>query len=308
MSQKNRALVAEAGVEKLSIGNALSQKLRDYGVLMKFKLSVTVVFSAVMAYMIALKSSLNLQSLLVLAVGGLCVTGAANALNEVLEKDYDRMMKRTENRPLATGRMTVSEAVLFAGLMNLVGISLLAMFNPMTAFLAMVSFISYAFVYTPMKRVSNVAVTIGAIPGALPMAIGCAAAQGGTLTVLAFTLFALQFLWQFPHFWAIAWLAHEDYSAAGFKLLPTKDGVKDKNTGWQAFIFAMFLIPVGSVLYFTGIIGLIPLILLSAVAAGYAYFGWQLFRFCSREAARKLMFYSFFYLPAILGIIYFGKY
>ena len=294
-------------VEKLRIGTAISQKIRDYGVLMKFKLSLTVVFSAVLAFLIALKGSLNWEHLGILFLGGLCVTGAANALNEVLEKDYDRMMKRTENRPLATGRMTISEAVLFSGLMNLVGISLLALFNPMTAFLGMVAFISYAFVYTPMKRVSNIAVIIGAFPGALPIVIGCTAAQDGQLTTLALLLFAMQFLWQLPHFWAIAWLAHEDYTNAGFKLLPTKGGVQDENTGWQAFVFAMFLVPVSSGLYFLGFVGWIELTLLIVVALAYAFFGWKLYKECSREAARKLMFYSFFYLPAFLLIVYLGK-
>ena len=129
--------------------------------------------------------------------------------------DYDKQMKRTENRPLVTGKMSISEAVLIAGIMSLVGVSLLALFNPLCAFMGMVSLISYAFIYTPLKRQSNIAVMVGAFPGAMPMVIGCTAAEGGQLTILGLSLFALQFVWQFPHFWAIAWLGDEDYKNAG---------------------------------------------------------------------------------------------
>ena len=180
--------------------------MQDYGILMKFKLSLTVVFSAVMAYLIALEVTINWGYVVALFLGGFFTTGAANALNQVLEKDYDKLMKRTENRPLATGRMTSSEAILVAGLSSLIGVTLLAIFNPMTAFLGMVSLILYSFVYTPMKRVSNISVFIGAIPGALPIVIGCTAAENGHLTSLALSLFGLQFIWQFMHFFAIAWL------------------------------------------------------------------------------------------------------
>jgi heme o synthase len=294
-------------VEKASFGNAIRQKLTDIGILMKFKLSLTVVFSAVMAFLIALKTPLNGWEFAILFLGGFFVTGAANALNQVLEKDYDRLMKRTENRPLSAGRMNSSEAVLIAGLSALIGISFLALFNPLSAFLGMISLISYSFVYTPMKRVSNVAVTIGAIPGALPMVIGCTAAENGTLSILALTLFGLQFFWQFPHFWAIAWLADEDYKNAGFKLLPSKDGEKNENVGFQSFIYALFLIPLSWVTFAFGITGLISALILTIVAILYAYYGWRLYKECTREAARKLMFCSFFYLPVMLFALYFDK-
>jgi heme o synthase len=195
---------------------------------------------------------------------------------------------------------------LVAGLSCLVGVSLLALFNPVSAFLGMVSLVSYAFVYTPMKRVSNIAVIIGAIPGALPMVIGCTAVQG-KLTFLSLTLFAIQFFWQMPHFWAIAWLADDDYKNAGFNLLPTNDGRKDKNTGLQAAIFALFLVPISWVPYLLGTTNIIASILLSIAAIYYAFLGFKLSKDCSREAARKLMFYSFFYLPFVLFALYFCK-
>ena len=285
----------------------LGSRLKDYGILMKFKLSLTVVFSAVMAYLIALEGQLNWLNVAVLFLGGFFTTGAANALNQVLEKDYDKLMKRTENRPLATGRMTSSEAVLIAGLSSLLGVSLLAAFNPMTGFLGMVSLILYAFVYTPMKRVSNISVFIGAIPGALPIVIGCTAAQNGTLTGLATALFTIQFIWQFIHFLAIAWLGDEDYKNAGFYMMPSKNGEKDKTTGLHSIIHSLVLIPVSWMPYFLHATGLTSAIILTVLSLAFLYFAVNLYKECSREAARKQMFFSLVYLPIALLALYFDK-
>jgi len=199
-------------VERLSWLTAIKQKIQDYKLLVKFGLNMFVVFSAAAAYLTTIQTPINWAKVLTLSLAGFLITGAANALNEVLERDFDKMMNRTANRPLAAGRMNSSEAVLAAGIMSLIGLSLLAMFNPLTVFLGSLSLISYAFVYTPLKRVSPIAVLIGAIPGALPVMIGSVAATG-VLTPLAIALFAIQFLWQFPHFWAIAWIADEDYKS-----------------------------------------------------------------------------------------------
>ena len=293
--------------ENVGLSLVITQKVRDYGVLMKFKLSLTVVFSAVMAFLIAIDTTFVWFDLLVLFLGGLLTTGAANALNQVLEKDYDKLMKRTENRPIAAGRMTVSEGVLVAGLSSLVGVSLLAFFNPLTAFLGMVSLILYSFIYTPMKRVSNFAVTIGAIPGALPIVIGCTAAEGGRLTALALALFGLQFIWQFMHFFAIAWLGDEDYKNAGFYLLPTNDGAKDERVGKQSIIYSLFLLPISWLPYFLGATGLISAVILTILALAFVYYGWNLYKKCSREAARAQMFFSLAYLPLALCALYFDK-
>ncbi len=281
---------------------AVFQKLEDYKLLVKFKLNLLVVFSAVMAYLIAATGTTNWMAVFCLGLGGFLVTGAANALNQVLERNFDKDMKRTENRPLATGRMTVSEAVMAAGFMSLVGITILALFNPWTAFLGTISMMIYAFIYTPMKRVSNVAVLIGAIPGALPMMIGCVAIQG-ELTALALVLFAIQFMWQFPHFWAIAWVGYDDYANAGFYLLPSKDGARDKNAGLQSLFYALPLIPLGTMPYFMGVTGLVSAILLSLLAIAYAYFAWDLYKKCTKEAALRLMFSSFVYLPMALIVL-----
>ncbi len=269
---------------------------------------MTVVFSAVMAYLIASNGAVNWVAVMVLGLAGFLVTGAANTLNQVLEKDFDKLMTRTADRPLATGRMSTSEAVMIAGFMSLVGITLLSLFNPLTGLLGMISMILYAFVYTPMKRVSPVAVWIGAIPGALPTLIG-AVAVDGRLSALAIVLFGIQFLWQFPHFWAIGWLAHEDYTNAGFRLLPTTaDGKRDPNVGLHAMAFSLALIPVGWLPFILGWAGMISGIALTVLAIAYAWFGWNLYKKNTRQAALRLMFSSLFYLPLVLFVLLADKF
>jgi heme o synthase len=254
-----------------------------------------------------LDGQLNWANVAILFLGGFFTTGAANALNQVLEKDYDKLMKRTENRPLATGRMSSSEGILVAGLSSLVGVTLLAIFNPMTAFLGMVSLILYSFVYTPLKRVSNISVFVGAIPGALPIVIGCTAAQNGTLTGLATALFTIQFIWQFIHFLAIAWLGDEDYKNAGFYMMPSSNGEKDQTTGLHSIIHSLVLIPVSWLPYYLGETGFSSAIILTSLALGFLYFAAKLYNECSREAARKQMFFSLVYLPIALFALYFDK-
>ena len=283
---------------------ALNQRVADFQMLLKVRLTSLVVFSSAMAYLIAVEGSIDWLALAVLCLGGFLVTGASNTLNQVLEKDYDILMKRTANRPLATGRMTVSTAVLVAGFLSLLGIMMLASFNAWTGLLGMIALISYAFIYTPMKRISPIAVLVGAFPGALPTLIGCVAIQG-ELTSLGVALFGIQFMWQFPHFWAIAWLGDEDYKNAGFNLLP--GGVKDSNVGFQSFIYAMMLIPIGVMPFLLGVTGIVSAIILVLLGAIYAYYGWNLCVKCTREAARKLMFCSFFYLPIALIALFIDK-
>ncbi|MFK7808924.1 MAG: heme o synthase [Saprospiraceae bacterium] len=291
---------------QVNITSAFSQKVKDYQTLVKFKLNLLVVFSAVMAYLIVAPGAVSWTAVMFLAMGGFLVTGAANALNQVLEKQYDRLMTRTENRPLAANRMESSEAVMAAGFMSLIGIVFLALFNPWTATLGMVALISYSFLYTPMKRVSPMAVFIGAIPGALPVLIGCTAMQG-EITAFALVLFGIQFMWQFPHFWAIAWLAHEDYTRAGFYLLPSGTGDRDSNTGFQSFVFALLLIVVSLMPYLMGMTGLLSAIVLLGMGSLYAFYSWRLYKECSREAARKVMFCSFAYLPISLIVLFLDK-
>lgn len=293
--------------QQLSIWANLTQGMADFGLLVKFKLSIMVLFSALMAYAIAGAGQVNWVGFTLLAIGGFLVTGASNALNEVLERDYDRLMPRTANRPVATGRMSVSNAVLLAGMMALFGVSILSLFNPLTGFLGMLSLISYAFIYTPLKRSTPLAVAVGAVPGALPLVIGCTA-WDGVLTPTALMLFGIQFLWQFPHYWAIAWLADEDYKRAGFFMLPSRNGEKDSTTGFLSFLFCVAMLANAILGYWLGFSGLFATIALLGLNAFFAWRSWQLYRTCTREAARQQMFASFLHLPLSLIVLLIDKF
>lgn len=285
---------------------SLTQGIRDFGLLVKFRLTLLVLFSAVMSYFIVAGSAFNWIAVILIATGGFMVTGAANTLNQVLERDFDKLMQRTANRPLAAGRMSVSTAVLIAGLMALFGISCLSVFNPLTGFLGTLSLISYAFVYTPMKRFTPVAVWVGAIPGALPNVIGCVAFEQG-ITTYAIMLFMIQFLWQFPHFWAVAWLADEDYKKAGFNLLPSASGEKDSTVGSISALFCLALVILTVGAWAMGLIGLVAMIILAVLNLYWAYACWQLKMECSRISARRQMFISFFHLPITLIVLLLDK-
>lgn len=276
-------------------------KLGDYIMLVKLKLSLLVVFTSVMSYLIVAGSNAKVIALFLLGVGGFLVTAAANALNQVLEKEHDSKMKRTADRPITTGRMKSSEAVMFAGLACLVGVSMLALFNPLTSLLGMLSLICYAFVYTPMKRYSTSAVAIGAIPGALPALIGCTAFEG-TITMFGIGIFALQFLWQFPHFWAIGYLSYDDYQNAGYKLLPEdKSGKVDRSLGLHSTLYALLMIPVIGMMYYFNSASLIASVIVLIISLIYIGFSFNFHQKFDRNSGLKLMFYSFVYLPFILA-------
>lgn len=272
--------------------------------LIKFRLNLLVVFTSAIGFVIGSGQYFAWKDLFLLSLGGFLVTGAANALNQVFEKDYDKLMPRTENRPLPTGRMTTSNAVLAAGFMSLAGISILASFNFLAALVGTISLILYAFVYTPMKRISSIAVLIGAIPGGLPPMIGCIAATG-TLGPEAILLFAIQFIWQFPHFWAIAWLQHDSYKKAGYHLLPSKDG-RDKSSALQCLVYAIFLVPISLVAGWIGMVswGVVSVLVIAALY--YTFYAWKFYQTCTMDDAKKLMFSSFFYLPVVMIALLLG--
>lgn len=292
--------------KQVSVWENMTSGVRDFGLLVKFKLTLLVLFSAVMSYAIVAAGDASWGAMLMLTLGGFFITGAANALNQVLERDFDRMMPRTANRPVATGRMSVSTAVLWAGLMAVAGITMLALFNPLASFLGTLSLISYAFVYTPLKRSTPLSVVVGAIPGALPLIIGCVAYEG-YISSTAMMLFALQFLWQFPHFWAVAWLADEDYKKAGFYLLPSKNGEKDASVGLLSFLFCVLMVASALIAFSMGLVGWAATAVLVILNAYWAWQCWQLYRTCSREAARTQMFVSFFHLPISLIVLLLDK-
>ena len=289
------------------VDTGLRRSLSDLGALVKFRLSATVVVSSLLAYLVALGGTgFSWWALLILTLGGFLTTAAANVLNEILEKDYDRDMERTKDRPLATGRLGTSDALLIAGFSSIGGITLLALFNPWTAFLGMVSLISYAFVYTPLKRVGPVAVLVGAIPGALPALIGCAAAEG-YISWLGITLFTIQFFWQLPHFYAIGYLGFGDYRRAGFRLVPEVAGEADTKTlGRDAAVAAALLLPLGFIPYFLGATNLTAT--LAVLVLGLLFFRFSL-RFRSapgRRTALGMMFFSFAYLPLAFTAYWLG--
>lgn len=274
-------------------------KWEDYKMLVKVKLSAVVVITSMLAYAVAAAGQFAWVELLLLSVGGFLVTAAANAINQVLEKDFDKLMQRTEMRPVTAGRMKSSEAVMFAGISLLIGVTLLSMFNPITSFLGMLSFVMYAFVYTPLKRYSTLAVAVGAIPGALPVLIGCTAAQG-EVTVLALSLFVIQFLWQFPHFWSIGYLAFDDYDRAGYKLMPSDDQGVKRDLGINSVIYALLVLPVALLLYYAGDGSMIATAMTVVATLIYTYYSWMFHKQFDRKSARSLMFCSFFYMPIVL--------
>lgn len=272
-------------------------KARAYFQLLKFRLSFTVAFSSALGYLLGLATPNWGKALLVL-LGGLLVTGAANIINQVFEKDLDKLMKRTENRPLPTGRISPTEAWVFCVLLAVAGLGLLAYyFNPLTAALSLLSLILYGFIYTPLKTVSPVCVAVGAIPGGLPPLIGWVAATG-YVGEAAWVLFGIQFMWQFPHFWAIAWVADEDYKRAGFKMLPTP-GERDLRTAFQIMIYTVLLIPVSLLPLVLGISGRASAGVALVCGVLFALLTMRLMRTQDREAALSIMFASFLYLPIV---------
>ncbi len=291
---------SNGSVATLLVSSHLVSKLVDYGLLIKLRLSLVVVLSSVFGYVIVSQSDFSWLQLLTLVLGGFLVTGAANALNQVFEKDYDCLMERTANRPVASGRMKQTEAIIFAGIACILGTALLATFNTLTAFMGMLSLVLYAFVYTPLKRYSTIAVAVGAIPGALPVMIGITAYEGH-ITVFAFLLFVIQFLWQFPHFWSIGYLGYEDYKKAGYKLLPETNGQIDRNLGLSSMFYAVLMIPV-SILMFIRLpqVSIGSTVIAIVLSLAYMYFCYGFHKRFDKKSALLLMFYSFLFLPLIL--------
>ena len=258
-----------------------------------------VVFSALTGYFFAADMvSVNLVQIFYLVVGGFLVTGSSNAFNQIIERDLDKIMKRTADRPIPDGRMTSSEAFVVSSIIGLVGILILWFgLNPLSGLLGTLALFLYVAVYTPLKRVGPIAVFAGAFPGAIPPMLGYVAATND-FGLIPGVLFATQFIWQFPHFWAIAWKADGDYTKAGFKLLPTKGG-KNQATALIVLIYTIFLIPISlfPVVFTSGNISLMAIIAL--VGLGFTWYAIQLFTKRNDDAALKLMFASFVYLPII---------
>lgn len=290
-------MIAEEVENGLANHIALSSKVKHYFQLLKFRLSITVAFSSAIGYMLGNRDFKWFEPLLVM-LGGLLVTGSANIINQILEKDLDKLMKRTAKRPLPLGFVSVPEATGLAIILGLSGLILLGYnFNILAAALSLISLIIYGFIYTPLKRISPICVFVGAIPGGLPPMIGYIAATGA-FGMEAGILFGIQFIWQFPHFWAIAWVLDDDYKQAGFKMLPMAGG-KNLKTAVQIMIYTLLLIPLGMMPLQLGMAGKTSAII--AVVCGVLFLmqTFYLMQTCSKKAAMNIMFGSFLYLPIV---------
>lgn len=270
-------------------------KLKTYMVFTKFRLSALVIVSALSGYLFV-GGGWNIN-LLYLLIGGMLVTAASNGSNQIWEREFDILMKRTKDRPLPTGEMTGKEAYAVVIFSLVVGVTLLYFINLYSALLGIAAYVSYVFMYTPMKRKSPWAVFVGAIPGALPPMIG-AVAVTGEFGLIPGVLFFVQFVWQFPHFWAIAWVSFDDYKAGGFSLLPSKTG-KSKNSAFQIVVYSLALIPFSLLPWMLGITGIVSFVIALILGLWFFFLSWKLFMTCDDKDARKLMFASFIYLPII---------
>ena len=284
---------------------SIKSRLQDYVQLTKFKLALLVVFSAAMGFMTA-PGAINWSQLLILIVGGFLVTGASNGLNQVLERELDKKMTRTQNRPLPDQRLGVAEATAISLVSGVTGVYMLAFgINLYAGLLGLFALLSYAFIYTPLKRKTPFCVFIGAIPGAVPPLLGWVAATGH-FGMAGWVLFAIQFLWQFPHFWAIGYLSYDQYHKAGYKLLPEEDGAIDRRLGRQALIYTCMMIPVivlGFTSHLLSVTGLAGMILLTGY---FLYKAWRFYKVFDRATAKALMFSSFIYLPIALMLLWLG--
>lgn len=285
------------------IAEKAPSKVKSYMVFTKFRLSALVVISAVTGYLFMGGS--DWKEILLLVVGGTLVTAASNGSNQIWERELDKKMNRTAKRPLPQGHMSVNEAYAIVIFCLITGTALLYMLNLSSALLGLGAFISYVFIYTPMKRKSPWAVFVGAFPGAIPPMLGAIAFKE-EFGLVPGILFFVQFIWQFPHFWAIAWVAFDDYKAGGFSLLPSKEG-KSKNSAFQIVVYSLLLIPFSLMPWILGWTGLTSMILASILGAAFFWYSYKLFLSCDDKDARRVMFASFIYLPVIQFLYVFDK-
>ncbi|GLU42692.1 heme o synthase [Allomuricauda sp. NBRC 101325] len=281
----------------------LSMIFADFKEITKAKLAVSVVFSSLAGYLLG-AYEISLVSLLLLAFGGYCMVGASNAYNQIIEKDLDALMKRTRNRPIPSGRMSVKTALTTAVVLTILGVLALLALSPKTAMFGAISIFLYTSVYTPLKTKSPLSVFVGAFPGAIPFMLGWVAATDD-FGIEPGTLFMIQFFWQFPHFWALGWMLDEDYKRAGFKMLPT--GNKDKGTAIQIIFYTIWMIVV-SILPVFGFTGRLQLSIVAAaivLLAGLVmlFFAFRLYQNRDNVSARKLMLASVTYI-SLIQVVY----
>lgn len=265
---------------------------------MKPRLSFLVVFSSGFGYLLATPIAENVLSFIMFLLGGFLVSGSSVTINQIVEKDYDGIMKRTRNRPLPSNRLNIEDARMFSIITGILGLAIIYFFTtPLATLLSFTSLVLYAFVYTPLKRVGSIAVFVGAIPGALPPLIGWVAASG-VIAYEAMIIFSIQFIWQFPHFWAIAWISDEDYKKAGFKLLPG-GGAKDLKTAINIMVYTLFLLPLGLLPTIFGLTGMTSAVVATVCGVLFLATTFSLMKDTTNQKARRIMFGSFVYLPIV---------
>nr|WP_041632670.1 heme o synthase [Maribacter sp. HTCC2170] len=281
----------------------LSMAFADFKEITKARLAVSVVFSSIAGYLLG-AYEISVISLLLLAFGGYCMVGASNAYNQIIEKDLDALMKRTKNRPIPSGRMSVNMALLIAVVLTVLGVISLYFLNPKTAMFGAISIFLYTSVYTPLKTITSLSVFVGAFPGAIPFMLGWVAATN-EFGIEPGTLFMIQFFWQFPHFWALAWMLDEDYKKGGFKMLPT--GKKDNGTALQIIMYTIWMIVI-SVIPVFGITGRLQLSVPAAVivfimGGAMLFYAFRLYEKKDNISARKLMLASVSYIT-LMQVVY----
>jgi len=288
---RSRIIISYFCKAKISNVKALSPYLQ----FAKLRLSFLVIISALSGYLFC--GGHDLEIIFRLCFGGFLVTAAANGVNQIIEKRQDGLMARTSGRPLVTGRISTNQAILLSAIFLILGGALLFSINTPSFILGISSFVLYAFVYTPLKGVTPWSVLVGAIPGAIPPMLG-AIAQTGEFGFMPGILFFIQFMWQFPHFWSIAWVMHEDYLKAGYFLLPSSSG-KTKQTALIISLYSVVLIPVSLIPWLMNFTNIISLIVVGSLGIWFYVMSYRLYMHCNDASARKLMFSSFVYLPVI---------
>ena len=273
--------------------------LSEFGVLTKHRLSLSVVFSSIAGYLLGAES-LVIETLIYLSLGGYCMVGASNVFNQIIERKSDALMKRTANRPIVTGNVSVQSAFILGLILTLLGLYLLFIINPITSLFGAISIFLYTSVYTPLKQVTPLSVFVGAFPGAIPFMLGWVAASGD-FSIEPGTLFMIQFFWQFPHFWALGWWLYDDYEKGGFFMLPT--GKRDQSTALQIVLYSIWtvVISVIPVLGFTGRLILSPVsaVIVFLIGVMLIYFAIRLYKLRDKKAAKNLMLASVSYITLI---------
>lgn len=288
----------------------IKSKIKDYLLFTKVRLTFSVAISAVAGFLLA-GGGTGIEFFYLLA-GGFFVTSASIGSNQIAERDLDAKMPRTADRPIPSGRMSVLEGVVLVIIFLTLGSFLLYQLNFNTMLLGIISFVSYAFIYTPSKRHTPWAVVIGAFPGAIPPMIGAIGAiEGGAFGALPGALFLVQFIWQLPHFWAIAWVSNDDYQKAGFQLLPSKHG-KSKIAAFRITFVSLLLIPFSLAPWALELqganLGMFTVTVASLLGLVFFLYSYKLFLTLDDRDAKRLMFASFIYLPLLQYTYVIDKY